>query len=338
MAASFPPSHTRRATVKTAKLTRQDAQGRERPLYKAGLVPLLQRWANLKNCTIADIKSNLSETEAVAYTMTQDEAVAKLAKVLSKVRLVQLQTKIEALPTDDSSILVPEVSRSRVLQNADQATFADVVAPYLLVKSKPVEIEKHGAVNDNAILIMETEVSNCGLLIDTTSPRPFALLRALLAVWGGELDDDRQISPCKRSLTGSNDPVSELQKSLAFPENCFDTPFDEGVKYLPVVEIGGIWGVGEGDNGIELPEYEHLPEIVDLVVLTNAKTIMMTIPQCKSVWITASSLDDNGSLNLAPGEEHDSWHEFLKRVRRNVRIKFVFTRWNRSKSLPQLDQ
>jgi hypothetical protein len=315
--------------VSTLYLVREWILLQFRSHHEHEIMPLLGQWAARKNCDIEHIETNLDDYGRMMYGRDLARIGDKFSAVLMQLHLIRLESKIEAVK--DRDMLIPKVCRNCIWKNGDGAFFAGIVGPYRLVHAKYLEIKKHGTDEDVVSIYVVKETMKCGLLREA-APRRFALLRALHMIWGGEFDNDSLYSSTNEAVRRKV-KISDLQESKAFPENCLDTALsDDPVLCLPVVEKDGNWEIVKDDNTrIVIPEFDDddLPELVDFVLSTNAKTIQLHLDQRVTISVTDDMLAEDGSLNLRDGKDAKKWESFRGKLRKNVRIKFLFTGYRR---------
>jgi hypothetical protein len=96
---------------------------------------------------------------------------------LKQVSVYRLRSQVQS--SKGAEVTIPMVSKHSILVNAERATFADVVAPYLFLQTK------HTSAPRNMVVVnMPVELGKCCLLKRSVNDRA---LRGILALWDGSL-------------------------------------------------------------------------------------------------------------------------------------------------------
>jgi hypothetical protein len=154
----------------------------------------------------------LSSLEAFLSRRIEEQ---ELDKALDNICLVALPRHISGCCAPDT-IMVPIIDSCAVMMNGDTddaSSFADVIAPYMLLKARP---STHQVLSVDIL----DELKNSGLMKqnggDTTATR---LLRGLVAMWQVKLVTKRTVPMNENTV--STTPAHDhrhLQLSKAFPE------------------------------------------------------------------------------------------------------------------------
>jgi hypothetical protein len=179
--------------------------------------------------------------------------VDRLKGSLEGMRLVALQKQIQApmrVPGTDNEgeVRVPLVPPASLILNGPKSSFADVIAPYMLLQAKHT--------SDVAVAVaLGQELDKCYLLKNRKDDR---VLLGLLALWKGDL---------AITETRESGQVHILhQNSSAYPENLvkFGTPSDVFV-YAPTESIRT--AISLAGRSLDLPELGELEELGKKVTL-----------------------------------------------------------------------
>jgi hypothetical protein len=293
----------------------------------------------------------------------------QLKEELRKIRLYELRKQIQpfrkvattqtdvAKKVRQRRVQVPIVAELPVLLNGDKASFADVIAPYMLLKAK------HTSGKQVKVDIKE-ELRKCCLLECCRDNNQ--VLRGLLAVWSGAVAVRFRAHQEGTAVAGRVQNPHGL--SNAYPENMvkYGEPVDS-VRYA-FIEHGTSVIRGEGE---ELPLPELNGEEIFYVVSTNAEVIALVdiqvddtptlkvakdecpnvqaeegsrinlegeaaapaatagdVPSSRkrSLKVTPSMLDPDLQLKAGSlGEFEGKWDELKNAVIPGVKIKFLFT-------------
>jgi hypothetical protein len=274
----------------------------------------------------------------------------RLASELKKVNFYALSQRIEAPWKEKGTVRVPLVSSRSILVNGTTASFADVMAPFMLTQSKGTS--RGGTVP----FVLKNELQKCCLLKDCKDDRP---LRGLLAVWSDQLDfleDNVPLQPLNDSSVACDEEDSD-----AFPENLF--------KYMEPIDSVQYGLIKYNSSSIEIPGGRSvpLPELknvtITYMIVTNARSVRIHIDKVrqeidegmlradKTLDITklknatvAKDEEEKGNEKREPVsdsvEEHANreitsgvqdvflgkWNELMGDLREKVTIKFLFTR------------
>jgi hypothetical protein len=299
----------------------------------------------------------------------------KLHEELCKIRLYELRKQIQpfrkvaaeqidvvvpARKMKQSRVRVPIVSESSVLLNGDMASFADVIAPYMLLQAKH-------ASGKRVKVDIEHELGKCCLLKSCKDNNQ--VLRGLLAVWSGAVATRFQaaarISHPEGSATAARVPAPH-DLSTAYPENAvtYGDPVD-AVEYAFIERGASV--MKAGDQKLKLPDLKEEEmcfvistnaEVIDLVGVGDGDSPELTWDDPSDEMDDGSSInsDDEGvatagdgggggpssrkrSLSVTPGmlepdlqlragslgDYKKKWDELKKAVIPGVKIKFLFT-------------
>jgi hypothetical protein len=244
------------------------------------------------------------------------------------------------------TVKVPLVNRRSILVNGATASFADVMAPFMLMQSK------HTSRGSKVEIELREELRKCCLLMECEDDRP---LRGMLAVWQGAFDslNDRQLPLAKAPPKEACDE----QHSKAFPANLvkYGAPIDI-VKY-GLIEAKSSF-ITIGDRIVELPRFEK-NETITYIIVTNARAVRIKLGEGCSLTIDEGMLmsemnldtaklnsrrnvgdeevdeededDEEETFNQeATADEEDAvkkkWHKLMGELKEGVTIKFLFTR------------
>jgi hypothetical protein len=276
-----------------------------------------------------------------------------------KVAAEQINAVVPARKMKQSRVRVPIVSESSVLLNGDKASFADVIAPYMLLQAKDASFKR-------VKVDIEHELGKCCLLKSCKNNNQ--VLRGLIAVWSGDIATTFQaaarISHRKGSATAARAPAPH-DLSTAYPENAvtYGDPVD-AVEYAFIERGASV--IKAGDQKLKLPDLKE--EEMCFVISTNAEVIdVVGVGRGDSPELICDDptdeADDGSSINsddeevataeggggarssktkflavtpgmLEPdlqlkagslGEYKEKWDELKKAVIPGVKIKFLFT-------------
>jgi Uncharacterized conserved protein (DUF2075) len=239
--------------------------------------------------------------------------VDALKDSLEGIRLYALQGQIQAprrVPGREGDVnvgkvRVPLVPPESVLLNGTQSSFADVIAPYMLLQSRPG--------SDGVVAVdLEKELDRCCLLKTCKDDR---VLRGMLALWKGDL---RPITE-SRELGTVNLPY---RNSNAYPENLvqYGAPSDV-VDYASIESLSTDMTLA--DRRLGFTKFGELGTKVTFVLVTNATTINVTDV---GLTITHDLLTDRLQLDTTKltGDLPRAWASFTERVQPWVTIEFLF--------------
>jgi hypothetical protein len=240
---------------------------------------------------------------------------------LKTVNLYGLSKRIEApMRREDSeplkyTVRVPLVNRRSILVNGTAASFANVMAPCMLMQSK--DALSGGRVDVN----IKEELGKCCLLKLCKDDRP---LRGLLAVWRGAFDRSGDRVP-RQPATDSGEAYFE-QDSDSFPENL--------VKYrepIEFIQYGSIEGASEvikmGVDSVGLPQFDP-HEKITYVIVTNARAVVIKLDNDCSLEVKQDMLTADKTLavnNVSGGTAVQKWNKLMEELREGVTIQFLFT-------------
>jgi hypothetical protein len=291
----------------------------------------------------------------------------RLKDELRKIRLYELRKQIQpfrqvaatqtdaAKKTRQSRVRVPIVSESPVLLNGDKASFADVIAPYMLLQAKHTS-------GKQVKVDIEQELGKCCLLERCRNNNQ--VLRGLLAVWSGTVA--ASFSARQEESATAARVHNPHGMSNAYPENMikYGDPVDS-VRYAFIERGASV--IKAGDQKLKLPDFKG--EGICFVISTNAEVIDLVdidielgdsqaskddvlnvqaedgsridsdaedaatvgggvapSPRKRSLKVTPDMLDPDLQLKAGSlGEFEVKWNELKKTVISGVKIKFLFT-------------
>jgi hypothetical protein len=274
----------------------------------------LHRKSRKGKSTVDDFEARLrSEGSFYAYNTERISAEGALAIELSQLRCFRLQIQIQG---KYKAIPLPLVSNHTVLLNGDQATFADIIAPFKLLQTK------YSMQPSTIVQVKMTEELGKCCLSRASDDR---VLRGLVAIWRGTLDETT-------GLLGTPKPSRDLRQndevlnSPAYPENLikYRSPFHP-VRYGVIDEVGCVRYTGQVRK---LPKLDDSKDVISFILVTNVNAVQLELLDGAPLDVHAGLLRPDlqiDPLKLDPaGRGH--WESFLKTIRANVRLKFLFTR------------
>jgi uncharacterized protein YukE len=277
-----------------------------------------------------------------------------------KVAATQIDAGVRARKTKRSRVRVPIVSESSVLLNGDKASFADVIAPYMLLQAKHTSGKR-------VKVDMEHELGKCCLLKSCKDNNQ--VLRGLLSVWSGDAATTFQAAARISHQAGSA-PAARVHVphdlSNAYPENA--VKYGESIDAVEYAFIErGASVIKAGDQKLKLPNLRGTE--MCFVISTNAEVIDLVDIQLdgspalkcdepndeaddgssinsddeeaetagggggfapssrkRSLKVTPDMLEPDLQLKVESlGEFKEKWDELKKAVIPVVKIKFLFT-------------
>jgi hypothetical protein len=257
---------------------------------------------------------------------------------LSNLKLVQMQKKVQG--SQAALFYIPRLRDSDVCINGERASFADVIAKYLLVQCKHCDT-KTSKVYVNYV----DELRKCGLLgSQANADKQRIVLRVLFAIWNGSFNTT--LSP-ERYEEKKNQQrrvllLDKQVQSTAYPENLLECPrASDGLQYVAVKKLKGSWKIFDSGRSVELPA--EFPPLT-FVISTNAQTIVLKKSGGGSLEITEDDVYGErvsltgytqaqwnermkGTLieDSLSAVDADLWRNFKQQVMHQVTLKFLFT-------------
>ena len=235
-----------------------------------------------------------------------------------------------------TSFILPRFTKNIIWINGERASFADVIAPYMLIQCKHTS-----NVGKKLVVNLHDELRKCGLLrknpgADKSWISGQVALRAIWHMWSDEYVDSHNINLNYGGEKKEDFAVSDemQQKSLAFPENALVNPnIGNKVESVTVSKDNGNWYIMNGSVSVEVPELSELVKPgeprVSFVMSTNALRLVVKDKLGKTVCeLCMDDIHENGSINLdllAKRNEKDTWLKFKAKIVNGVDIKFLFT-------------
>jgi hypothetical protein len=264
---------------------------------------------------------------------------------LKEICLIRLRRKvqrpIDRSRTRSSVASVPRVTNATVLLNGDQSSFADVIAPYMLIQTKS-SLEKRTHVD------MTKELDNCCLLRDCLDDR---VLRGMVVVWDGCFPKTKFVRPRvgKLESIGNNETEQSLEGTAANFENLIDirSPVNTEPAFMKIDYMSNV-SLARRRPKLVLPSLPARRPI-EFILFTNAEAVLLNFATftvqghspagfaIKSITdatnptrshvllVTRDLLDSDLQLSAEKISTSNPWHTFLEqRLREGVNVRFVF--------------
>jgi hypothetical protein len=293
---------------------------------------ILERWSKHLDA-IEESRARYGPSRDERTEILQKEDLSRLehefVASLKQVSVYRLRSQVQS--SKGAEVTIPMVSKHSILVNAERATFADVIAPYLFLQTK------HTSAPRNMVVVnMPVELGKCCLLKRSVNDRA---LRGILALWDGSLSACHLQTKTfrKRSLPMSvnfkrqkkeedvaGDKRRPIQGSKAFPANLIQwQEVSDGVEYAKITASGRVVG-----TGFVVPERPAKLN-VRFVLSTNAAVVKLVFAKKSSLIITEESL--NGEMQIDPTklpskQAKAAWTRFRNSLLPGVTIQFLFTR------------
>ena len=174
---------------------------------------------------------------------------------------------------------------------------------------------------------IRAELRKCGLLNENGY---VGVLRGLLWMWGGGLDDEETAAP--NVAIGNLASEKDLQGSEAFPENLL-----KRCEYRDDMDYGTLVGDSQLHVRYSTLSREHeqrieksvllpgLPDELGVQFILLTKADQVRLPEIGTV--SKSSLNDRMEVAEADTAIWENWNTFFhEEVRKGVTIRFLFTR------------
>jgi hypothetical protein len=249
----------------------------------------------------------------------------KFIDSLREVSVYRLRSQVQS--SNETMVCIPMVSKHSILVNAEKATFADVIAPYMLLQTK------HTSAPINANL--PVELDKCCLLKRSVNDQA---LRGILALWDGSLykacfeqkplpTNEAWLEQGGNGAEGAGGKPEPIQGSKAYPANLIRwQEVSDGVEYATITASGRVVG-----TNFVLPG-RPARLTIRYVLSTNAATVSLVLTKKSSLIITEESL--NGELQVDPTklpskQSRAAWTRFTNSLVPGVTIQFLFTRSRR---------
>jgi hypothetical protein len=287
--------------------------------------------ANRPRMSLKEFDAELDKLGASAadkYDSERRSSENVFGKALAKICLIRLTTRLQWPPSRTSLVSIPRVSSTAVLLNGEEPSFADVIAPYTFIQTKP-------ALQSRIHVNIARELENCCLLKNSSNER---ILRGLIMVWDGcfsnsdvgdYVDDELNLMDAYEAhLVCANEALH--QESVAYPENLIKVrPSSDPVPGYVTIDSDCNIQAGREQSPLRLPS---LPshKSVDFILFTNAESIHLTFldesQQERTVLVNRTVLGDDLQLRSETIGNATPWNTFLAdRVLSGVSIRFVFT-------------
>jgi hypothetical protein len=253
-----------------------------------------------------------------------------LVAALNQINLFSLSQRIERprLQMDGDAVIevgkhrgkvvVPLVRRQSILVNGAKSSFADIMAPFMLMQSKD------SSKGERKYFELENELRKCCLLKDCTDDRA---IRGLLAVWRGDCEVGINKPPDNRGATHVGDADRDKQGSEAFPENL--VKYREPIDLVPYASIeSNSCSFTVRGKSKELPQFEPSDTIAYLIV-TSADTLRVRVGSSHFITVDEGMLTANMELDLSKVHRDDllqGWQDIMDKCRKGLQIHFLFTR------------
>jgi hypothetical protein len=244
---------------------------------------------------------------------------------IKNLRLFHLHKRVQR---NDGSIWMPLVPMDSVLVNGHNAAFADVIAPYSLLQAK-YSMNPQGALRVD----LAKELEKFGLLTGSDD----RVLRGLVALWRGALNDLVQPAPEVPGLPTASPTAKNMQLSDAFPENLLKfRQATEPVGHGSVSQAGYI-ALGGHSRALPILDLSE-DETITFTLVTNVSQIKLPMPihdpakgkeKETAVIVCPDKLDQCNQLDveqLLDSDSKSAWIEFQSRIRKFVQVKFLFTK------------
>lgn len=258
----------------------------------------------------------------------EQKALSELKQSLEKIELLKLQTQLKPKPPMHGNILIPMVGASTVLLNADKASFADVIAPGLLIQTKQKTSKQQDPVD------MVQEMGKCRLI--KSKKQDDWLLRGLKEMWKGKLQpstttnitDDTMMF--HQEFQSHTQPDQSPQHSEAFPENLLCLAKPRGQCQYATIETGGK-EITIGNERHPLPLLNKTTTITFLLS-TNVNDVKLKLHDGYIITISQKNLDQNlciDTTTFSDKADKTAWTTFVRdKVRKDIKIscKFLLTK------------